>query len=103
AVAVLPDPELALGPSEARVTPLARRRDGAEYLAALRIELLNHPARELVETTAVEGGAGVRGHREGAARFARCGIERLQVGARPEPSPLPVEGDAMHRFGIGER
>jgi hypothetical protein len=64
AVAILPDPEGAFGPGESRIAAHARRRDGGEHAAGLRIDLLDAVLGKLEQVPAVEGRSRMRGDSE---------------------------------------
>ena len=60
-VAILADPERALGPGQPGVAAAAGRRDRREHAAGLRIDLLDAVLGDLEQVLAVEGRAGMRG------------------------------------------
>ena len=76
AIAVLADPQAALGPGEARVAAVAGRRDRRYDVARGRIDLVDARLCDLVEVLAVECGAGVASAIERARELAALGIER---------------------------
>ena len=95
AIAILPDPQAALGPRQTRVAALAGRGDRREHVARLRIDLVDARLGDLVEMRAVERGAGVAGAVERARELAALGIERDQLGARGGPHVAAVVRDAV--------
>ena len=95
AIAVLPHPQAALGPGEARVAAVAGRRDRRHHVAGGGIDLVDARFGDLVEVRAVEGGAGVAGAVERARELAALGIEGDQLGAGGGPDAAAVVGDAV--------
>ena len=81
AIAVLPHPQAALGPGEARVAAVAGRRDRRHHVAGGGIDLVDARFGDLVEVRAVEGGAGVAGAVERARDLSALGIEGDQPGS----------------------
>ena len=103
AVAVLPDPQAALGPGQARVAALAGCRDRGHHVAGGGIDLVDARFGDLVEMRAVERGAGIAGAVERACDLAARRIERDELGAGGGPDALAVVGDAADALDAGER
>ena len=102
AIAVLPHPQAALGPREARVAAVAGRRDRRHDVAGGGIDLVDPRFGDLVEVRAVERGAGVAGAVERARELAAFGIEGDQLGSGGGPDAAAVVGDAVNVVGPGE-
>src|SRR3989449_6559739 len=103
AIAVLPHPQLALGPGEARVAAVARRRDRRHYVAGGGIDLVDARFGDLVEIRAVERGAGVAYAVERARELTVLGIEGDQFRSGGGPDAAAVVGDAVDAVGAGKR
>jgi hypothetical protein len=101
-VAVVPDPERALGPGETRVTAAAGRRDRREHAAGLRIDLLDAIRGNLKQMLAVEGRSRVRGDIDRAQRFPARGIQGIQLGAGRKPDLPTVVRDSMYGVSTGK-
>ncbi len=99
--AVFADPERALGPGEARVAALRRRRDRGDDLAGARVDLLDPVAGDLPQVLAVEGRAGVGRDGELTDQRAALGIERDDALAAREPHVRAVEGHAVDLLDAG--
>src|SRR5207249_439905 len=80
AIAVLPHPQAALGPGEARVAAVAGGRDRRHHVAGGGIDLVDARFGDLVEVRAVESSASVAGALERARELAALGIEGDQLG-----------------------
>src|SRR5262245_46141572 len=94
-LAVLADPECALGPRESRVASAAARGGNrGEHAAGFRIDLLNAIVGELKQVPAVERRAGMRGDIDRAQRVSACRIEGVQSVSSRIPHVLTVERDA---------
>src|SRR6185369_10470528 len=78
AVAMLADPERALGPGQARVVALAGCRKGRNYRSRRGVDFLNATVSELVEVAPVERGAGVGCDADGAHSLAARRVERAE-------------------------
>jgi hypothetical protein len=102
AIAVLPDPEAALGPGQAGVAAFAGRGDRCQDVAGGRIDLVDAGLGDLVEVGAVERGAGVAGALERAGDLAAGGVESEQFRAGRGPHAAAVVRDAMDGRGAGE-
>ncbi|WP_296892534.1 hypothetical protein [Thiobacillus sp.] len=102
AVAVLPHPQAAFGPGEARVAAVARRRDRRHDIARGGIDLVDACVGDLVEVRAVEGGAGVAGAIERMCELAAVGVEGDQPGSGGGPDAAAVVGDAVNVLGAGD-
>src|SRR5262249_23699445 len=102
-VAVLADPQRALGPRQPRVAPAAGGGNRREDRAGPGVDLEDAFVGDLVEVLAVERGPGIAGDVEAARDLAARRFERLQVLAGGEPHQLAVEADAVHVRRAGER
>src|SRR5512146_168913 len=97
ALAILPHPERAFGPGEARIAAPAWRRDCAEYASALRVDLLDTIAGDLIQVLPVERRSCMsrdveRAHRIPGRRiegddFVSCGKPHLRAVVR-EPAHM---------------
>jgi hypothetical protein len=88
-----------LGPGQARVAAVGRRRDRGDDLARARIDLLDPAIGELPQVSAVEGGAALGDHRELADHRAARGVEGDEALAAGEPDVGAVEG---HPVDLGD-
>ena len=102
AVEVLPDPQAALGPGEARVAAVAGRRDRRHHRAGGRIDLVDARGGDLVQVRAVEGGAGIAGAIERARGLAAGGVEGDELRTGGGPHALAVVADAVDALGAVE-
>src|SRR5262249_20280586 len=103
AAPMLANPERAFVPGEPGVAAVARRRDGREHAAALRIDLLDAVLGDLKEVPAVEGGSRVRGDLDRAQHLSARRIESVQLVAGGKPDVLAVERQSVHALDAGER
>src|SRR5258708_3736886 len=84
-------------PSAAPERPIAaRRRDGGEHAAGLRIDLLDAILGDLKQVPAVEGGSGMPRDLDRAHHLAARRIQGVHLIAGREPDMPAVEGDPGH-------
>ena len=102
-VPVLAHPERAFGPGKSGIAAFARRRDGGEHLAGLRIDLLDAILGDLEQMFAVEGGSGMCSDIDRPNRLAAHRIEGFERVPGGKPDVLAVKGDAVHPIGSRKR
>src|SRR5262249_35650676 len=94
ALAVMSDPERALGPGKPGVTAAGGRRDGMEHGAGLGIDLVDLALGDLEQMPAVEGGSRLGSDVDGARDLGARGVDGVDPVARSEPDLAPIIGDA---------
>src|SRR5262245_25823861 len=100
--AVFTHPKRPLGPGQARIAALRRRRDGGDNLARAWINFLNPVVGELPQVLAIEGSAGFGRDRKFADQRAALGIERHDALAPGEPDLRAIEGHAVDVVQAGK-
>ena len=95
ALAMLRDPERCFGPRHSGGAAF-RCRDGRDYAAGIRIDLLDAIPGDLVQVPAIEGGSGMRWDIERAHRFTACRVHRVQRVASRDPDIGAVIADPGH-------
>jgi len=102
AATVLADPERSFGPGEPRIPAIAGRRNRAEHLAGLGIDLPDHGLGDLEQVLSVERRSRMRGDIERAHYFPAFGIHGVQPVAGGEPYSLSVKADPVHAVDFGK-
>jgi len=101
-VPILPHPQRPFRPGEPR-TGTPRRRYRGEYLARIRINLLNVVIGKLKQMVAVEGRSCVRGDNDSALDLSIRRSEGVQPVAGRKPDVLAVKCYPIDPVGAGER
>src|SRR5690606_10687005 len=102
AALVLAHPEVTVGPGQARVAAFRWRGNAVQHGAGGRVDLLDALFGDLVEMSAVEGGAGVAVAFDRARGLAGVRIDGEQARAGRGPDVATIEAHAVHGLGAVE-
>src|SRR5258706_8705053 len=77
--------------------------DGRDDAAAVRVDLLNQVAGNLIEVAAVKGAAGMRGDVEGEEGLPGVRVEGAQFVVDGDPDVAAVPCHSVHMLDAGKR